>query len=246
VKILDFGIAKLSATGSDGPSFKPAATEPGMVLGTVGYMSPEQVRGEPVDPRTDIFALGTIIYEMLTGHRAFKRDSSIETLSAILKEEPPELLEVNPNIPSALDRLVRRCLEKDRQQRFQSARDLAFNLETMTSFSSHGTMSGISQSHNPAGVTPAVRTSPGTVVNPTSASIAPESATCRGWTGRSSRISRATGGASSSTRRVRAAAAAAESICARSTRPRPCTSATDTATRSRPTANGSSRTTAPS
>ena len=165
VKILDFGIAKLSATGSDGPNFKPAATEPGMVLGTVGYMSPEQVRGEPVDPRTDIFALGTIIYEMLTGHRAFKRGSSIETLSAILKEEPPELLEVNPNIPSALDRLVRRCLEKDREQRFQSARDLAFNLETMTSFSSHGTMSGIS----PAGVTPTVRTSPGTLVNPASA-----------------------------------------------------------------------------
>src|SRR4029078_8842831 len=88
VKILDFGIAKLSAFGgNEGPSFKPAATEPGMVLGTVGYMSPEQVRGESGDPRTDIFALGTIIYEMLTGHRAFKRGSSIETLSAILKEE---------------------------------------------------------------------------------------------------------------------------------------------------------------
>ncbi len=144
VKILDFGIAKLSAIGGgDGPAFKPAATEPGMVLGTVGYMSPEQVRGENVDPRTDIFALGTILYEMLCGQRAFKRGSSIETLSAILKEEPPELAQVAPGVPSALDRLVQRCLEKNRDQRFQSARDLAFNLETMTNFSSHGTLSGL-------------------------------------------------------------------------------------------------------
>src|SRR5258706_11148034 len=92
VKILDFGIAKLSAkAGDDGPTFKMAATEPGMVLGTVGYMSPEQVRGEVIDARSDIFAFGAIVYEMLTGARAFKRESSIETLSAILKEEPTDL-----------------------------------------------------------------------------------------------------------------------------------------------------------
>jgi serine/threonine protein kinase len=131
IKILDFGIAKLTRAGGDGPTFQMAATEPGMVLGTVGYMSPEQVRGEAVDQRSDIFAFGTIVYEMLTGSRAFKRNSSIETLSAILKEEPPEIADVAPNVPQSLDRLVRRCMEKDRELRFQTARDLAFNLETM-------------------------------------------------------------------------------------------------------------------
>jgi len=134
VKILDFGIAKLNPkSGTDGPTFQVAATEPGMVLGTVGYMSPEQVRGENVDQRSDIFSFGTILYEMLTGERAFKRNSAIETLSAILKEEPRDLTEVLPNIPPSLERLVRRCLEKDRELRFQSAGDLAFNLETMSS-----------------------------------------------------------------------------------------------------------------
>jgi serine/threonine protein kinase len=131
IKILDFGIAKLTRAGGDGPTFQMAATEPGMVLGTVGYMSPEQVRGEAVDQRSDIFSFGTIVYEMLAGSRAFKRNSSIETLSAILKEDPPELADIAPNVPQSLDRLVRRCMEKDRELRFQTARDLAFNLETM-------------------------------------------------------------------------------------------------------------------
>jgi WD40 repeat protein len=139
LKILDFGIAKLTnPKAADGPTFEMAATEPGMVLGTVGYMSPEQVRGEPVDHRSDIFSFGTIVYEMLTGQRAFRGNSGIETLSAILKEEPRELTEFLPNIPPPLERLVRRCLEKDRELRFQSARDLAFNLETL------GTMTGTS------------------------------------------------------------------------------------------------------
>jgi serine/threonine protein kinase/Tol biopolymer transport system component len=142
VKILDFGIAKLSPTTSgDGPTFQMAATEPGMVIGTVGYMSPEQVRGEQVDRRSDIFAFGAILYEMLTGKRAFKRSSSIETLSAILREDPPDLADSLPNVPPQLDKLVRRCLEKDREQRFQSARDLAFNLETLSTFSTVGTLS---------------------------------------------------------------------------------------------------------
>jgi serine/threonine protein kinase len=134
VKILDFGIAKLtgSMAGADGPTFQMTATEPGMVLGTVGYMSPEQVRGEQVDHRSDIFSFGTIFYEMLTGNRAFNRSSSIETLSAILKEDPPEVTEILPNLPSAVERLLRRCLEKDRALRFQSARDLAFNFETLS------------------------------------------------------------------------------------------------------------------
>ena len=142
-KILDFGIAKLTAKSDDGGMFAQAATEPGMVLGTVGYMSPEQVRGEKVDTRSDIFAFGAILYEMLTGTRAFKRSSSIETLSAILKEDPPDLSESLPNVPPALERLSRRCLEKDRDLRFQSARDLAFNLETMSAVSSPGTYSNV-------------------------------------------------------------------------------------------------------
>jgi len=147
-KILDFGIAKLSAKSDEGGIFQQAATEPGMVLGTVGYMSPEQVRGEKVDTRSDIFAFGAILYEMLTGNRAFKRSSSIETLSAILKEDPPDLVESLPNVPPALERLTRRCLEKDRELRFQSARDLAFNLETMSAVSSPGTFSNVL---NPSG-----------------------------------------------------------------------------------------------
>jgi Tol biopolymer transport system component len=141
LKILDFGIAKLTGSAmADGPTFEVAATEPGMVLGTVGYMSPEQVRGESVDHRSDLFSLGAIFYEMLTGARAFKRGSGIETLSAILKEDPPDLTEVLPTVPPALERLVRRCLEKDREVRFQSARDLAFNLEMLSSMSAGHTM----------------------------------------------------------------------------------------------------------
>src|SRR5206468_10903415 len=116
-------------------------------LGTVGYRSPEQVRGEKVDTRSDIDAFGAILYEMLAGARAFKRDSSIETLSAILKEDPPDLAASLPNIPPALDRLTPRCLEKDRDHRFQSARDLAFNLETMAAASAASTSSSVS---NPA------------------------------------------------------------------------------------------------
>ena len=146
LKILDFGIAKLtSRAGSEGPTFEMAATEPGMVMGTVGYMSPEQVRGEPVDHRSDIFSLGTIFFEMLTGTRAFKRNSAVETLSAILKEEPPDLTELLPTAPPALERLLRRCLEKDREQRFDSARDLGFNLETLASLSMSSTLSGVSR-----------------------------------------------------------------------------------------------------
>jgi serine/threonine protein kinase/Tol biopolymer transport system component len=131
IKILDFGIAKLTRAG-DGPTISAAATEPGMVMGTVGYMSPEQVRGEVVDQRSDIFAFGAILYEMLAGSKAFKRSSSIETLSAILKEDPIDLADIVANLPQSLDRLVRRCLEKDRDLRFQTARDLAFNLETLS------------------------------------------------------------------------------------------------------------------
>ena len=97
-------------------------------MGTVGYMSPEQVRGLPVDHRSDIFSFGAILYELLSGKRAFKRDTAADTMSAILKEEPPELSESGRNISPALDRVVRHCLEKDRDNRFQSAKDIAFAL----------------------------------------------------------------------------------------------------------------------
>lgn len=146
VKILDFGLAKLTdaeALGSAMPESQtvdhpPSGTSAGQVLGTAGYMSPEQVRGQATDHRTDIFAFGAILYEMLTGKRAFKRDSSVETLNAILKEEPEDLEEVIPNLTPGLDRVVRHCLEKNPAQRFQSASDIAFDLETISSQSGTG------------------------------------------------------------------------------------------------------------
>ena len=134
VKILDFGLAKLtqpesrSAGGTKVPTLV-AETEPGVVMGTVGYMSPEQVRGEPVDHRSDIFSFGAVLYEMLSGHRAFGGRSAADTLSAILKEDPPELTQTNLEIPPSLDRVVRHCLEKNPQARIQAARDIAFALE---------------------------------------------------------------------------------------------------------------------
>ena len=129
VKILDFGLAKVVTAGAD-ENTRTLETAPGVVLGTAGYMSPEQVRGKPADHRSDIFSFGAILYEMLSDKRAFQGDSAVETMSAILKEDPPPLADV------ALDRVVRRCLEKAPEQRFQSASDLAFNLEALSGTSS--------------------------------------------------------------------------------------------------------------
>jgi eukaryotic-like serine/threonine-protein kinase len=151
VKILDFGLAKTLTAASPSPGGRgwpegsgeggtsapttPAGTEPGTVMGTVGYMSPEQVRGKPADHRSDIFSFGAVFYEMLSGNRAFQRESAAETMSAIVREEPPELLESGRNISPALDRIVRHCLEKSPGERAQSAHDLAFELASVSGFS---------------------------------------------------------------------------------------------------------------
>jgi Tol biopolymer transport system component len=130
IKILDFGIAKLTRP-SDGPVKHPGSlteTEPGIVLGTAGYMSPEQVRGEPVDARSDLFSVGTILYEMLVGRPAFTRETAAETMAAVLKETPP----LSSDLPIPLARVLSRCLEKTPETRFQSARDLAFSLEVLS------------------------------------------------------------------------------------------------------------------
>jgi eukaryotic-like serine/threonine-protein kinase len=143
VKILDFGLAKLTQPDRIGPQTnlptETAATEPGVVLGTLGYMSPEQVRGRPADARSDIFSFGATLYEMLSGKRAFHRDTAADTMSAILREEPTELSSTNRQVSPALDRIVHHCLEKDPEARFHSAHDLAFQLQ----FPATGETSGI-------------------------------------------------------------------------------------------------------
>ena len=146
VKILDFGLAKLTrpetSSGSDDAPTVQVNTEAGQVLGTVGYMSPEQVRGKGADHRSDIFALGAILYEMLSGKRAFHGETPADTMSAILKEEPAELSETARNVPLPLERVVRHCLEKNPAQRFQSAGDVAFNLESLADSSASSRTSG--------------------------------------------------------------------------------------------------------
>jgi Tol biopolymer transport system component len=150
VKILDFGLAQAAAVPgaafdgaqareapglhhalSDTPT-AAAATDPGTVLGTAGYMAPEQVRGQASDARTDLFAFGAVLYEMVGGTRAFKGDTAADTMTAILKEDPPDLVESRPDLSPALDRIVRHCLEKNPAERFQSARDVAFALEALS------------------------------------------------------------------------------------------------------------------
>ena len=147
IKILDFGLAKIGpSVAASGPSMmatSPALTGVGTIVGTVGYMSPEQVRGRDVDHRSDVFSFGAILYELLAGHRAFTGDSAVETMNAILKEDPPELTRANAALPPALDRIVRRCLEKNPEERFQSARDVAFALDAVSTTRSDASMSGI-------------------------------------------------------------------------------------------------------
>ncbi len=142
VKILDFGLAKLTQTEPGVHTSLPTmthATEAGVVMGTAGYMSPEQVRGVAVDGRSDIFSFGAILYEMISGKRAFHRETAADTMSAILKEDPADLSETNRNVSPALERIVQHCLEKNPEQRFHSASDIAFDLEHLTGISGTST-----------------------------------------------------------------------------------------------------------
>ncbi len=149
VKILDFGLAKLTQVGDSGPQTNLptlTGTEPGVVMGTLGYIAPEQIKGKPADARSDIFALGAILYEMLAGRRAFKGDSPGEVMAAILREEPPDLSVTNQTISPGLERIVRHCLEKNPEQRFHSAHDLAFDIEALSGTSGQAAVATRSRS----------------------------------------------------------------------------------------------------
>ncbi len=135
IKILDFGLAKLvqdTTSESEGLALTSSQTAAGVIIGTASYMAPEQVRGMAADLRTDIFAFGAVLYEMLSGERAFRRDTTAETMTAVLKDDPPDLSAVGQVVSPALERIVRRCLEKNPEERFQSARDLSFALGALS------------------------------------------------------------------------------------------------------------------
>src|SRR6202166_1056824 len=134
VKILDFGVAKLqSAAEESGRTVEDltTVTKSGAVIGTVAYMSPEQLRGKAVDHRSDIFSVGAILYEMLTGRRAFRGETEVDTITAVLRENPPPVDLEQSGIPLSFQQIVHHCLEKEPENRFQSARDLGFALETL-------------------------------------------------------------------------------------------------------------------
>ncbi len=155
VKILDFGLATAPEGGTGreagASAATMAATDPGTVMGTVGYMAPEQVRAQPVDARADVFSLGAVLYEMLSGRRAFRGDTAADTMTSILTRDPPELTESRSEVSPALDRIVRHCLEKNPNERFQSARDVAFALEALSGSSvQSGISAGAAMSAPPA------------------------------------------------------------------------------------------------
>src|SRR5580704_13971932 len=134
VKILDFGVAKLQpAPEESGRSVEEmtTVTKSGAFVGTVAYMSPEQLRGKAVDHRSDIFSVGAILYEMLTGQRAFRGETQVDTITAVLLENPPQIDREQSGIPLPFQQIVHHCLEKEPENRFQSARDLVFALETL-------------------------------------------------------------------------------------------------------------------
>jgi serine/threonine protein kinase len=161
LKILDFGLAKLRSQLQTDPAsptlFDP--TTPGIILGTVGYMSPEQIRAEEVDHRSDLFAFGCVFFEMLTAQRAFKGSSPAEVMSAILKEPSPRVRETNPEITAGMERVLSRCLEKSPTQRFQSAEDLAFALESLSDTHGAPVLPSSAASENSVAVLPFVNMS---------------------------------------------------------------------------------------
>lgn len=154
VKILDFGLARQFGGDDNNDATRTAATNPGTVLGTLGYMAPEQVRGQAVDARVDVFAFGAVLFEMVSGQRAFHGDTAADTMTAILTKEPPELSVTRADVPPSLDRIVRHCLEKNAAERFQSARDIAFALEALS-----GTGVSVPSSAVPVVNTPSARRS---------------------------------------------------------------------------------------
>jgi serine/threonine protein kinase len=160
VKILDFGLAKLTQRGFEPEATSMGETQPGMVVGTMGYMAPEQVRGSAIDSRADIFAFGTVLYEMLAGKKAFEKPTPVDSMAAILNEEPPPISQIMPMVPPGLQRVVHRCLEKKPELRFQSASDLAFALESLSGSGSMPAVSfetqstGKSQSRSKSGRAP--------------------------------------------------------------------------------------------
>lgn len=146
IKILDFGLARLRPEAEGGPVQSQAATadsptREGLVLGTPGYMAPEQVRGQPTDARTDLFAFGCVLYEMVSGKQAFAQETSAETMTAILREEPPELAGTGRPFPPGIERIIKRCLEKEPADRLQAARDVAFALESVSQTTTGGATS---------------------------------------------------------------------------------------------------------
>lgn len=154
VKILDFGLAKLAADDSVEQDTTVAVTQPGMVMGTIPYMSPEQVAGESVDHRTDIFALGVVLYEMATGRRPFAAENSSHLISSILRDDPPAVTEIRQELPFHLGRIIRRCLEKDPDRRYQSALDVRNELEALRDEVHSGAVTAVSE------VLPAPATAP--------------------------------------------------------------------------------------
>ena len=154
LKLIDFGLARNSLGSAARPASGETLTLPGTIMGTISYMSPEQVRGQPADHRSDIFSFGAIFYEMLVGKKAFDEATPAETMSAILREEPPELAGVERSLPPAAELIVRRCIEKHPENRFQSARDLAFALEAVAEGSR------TSSTHQVAVTEPAAETVP--------------------------------------------------------------------------------------
>ena len=165
VKILDFGLARVQqevAPEAETGTLTPAGTEVGTIMGTVGYMAPEQAKGRPADARSDIFALGCVLYEMISGRGAFARETNAETIAAILKEDPPAPSEIGVAVPAELERSINRCLEKSPDARFQSASDLAYDLGSISTDAAVRRIEGAGPSSNSNRVMAPTESSPTT------------------------------------------------------------------------------------